>query len=184
MKRLNPLTVMRSPLSGDVPLQLHPLLLSFFPSSFHPPTDGSDRGEGVPFLSNRPQGNERAAAGHETSSQASRPPRPKPLHSRALQRGHFPALWIFVQVKISREPSATKHSITFKWGPVSNAACTSTYFRRAGLSSPLPFYSLLLSSLWLGQTELPLKPGIPPPPPLHLLSIWESQEMNALCGIN
>lgn len=76
--------------------------LSFHSAWFHPSsntthlTDCLFRGRGVPFLSEkkvqRTTGRESVQAGHETSSQPSRPPRPKPLNSQALQQAFSSAV--------------------------------------------------------------------------------------------
>lgn len=135
MNLLNPFTIICSSfflatlLSSSAPSTLsasfsfHSLGVSC-PSNHHPATHPSIQpscsleDKQFPFFQRRKssgqKGSESAQAGHETSSQPSRPPRPKPLNSQAPSSGHFPVLWIFVQVKISKEPAATKHSITFK----------------------------------------------------------------------
>lgn len=115
-----------------------PFLLStsFHSTPFHPPPHPanrrSDRGEGVPFLwekkvqngkrgKKKNGGDERGAPRLDMKPPLSpannrrRPPRPQPLDSRAPSAGVFQRCEFFgAQVKISREPSATKHSITFK----------------------------------------------------------------------
>lgn len=138
MNPLNPSTVIRSSPPGDVPLRLRPLFYSqplfiqrrFIPP-LHPANRRSDRGEGVPFLwekkvqngkrGKKKGGDERGAPRLDMKPPLSlannrrRPPRPQPLDSRAPSAGVFQRCEFFgAQVKISREPSATKHSITFK----------------------------------------------------------------------
>lgn len=114
------------------PLQIHPfysvssLKLHFFPLlfiQFHPPpatTHPTDclieEKEFLFFRRRKSNGRKEERARRQDM---------KPLPNRLAHPGqslstrgpfsrHFLALWIFVQVKISKEPSATKHSITFK----------------------------------------------------------------------
>lgn len=95
--------------SSALPLLL-PLSTSFPPPHFsfsvvsspsnRPPAQPSDRlleEKEFPFFReeespNGRKGRESAQAGHETSSQPSRPPRPKPLNSQALQRAFSSAV--------------------------------------------------------------------------------------------
>lgn len=138
MNPLNPSTVIRSSPPGDVPLRLRPLFYSqplFIQRRFIPPpiqpTDGLIEEKEFPFFGRRKSktvreekkkgGDERGAPRLDMKPPLSpannrrRPPRPQPLDSRAPSAGVFQRCEFFgAQVKISREPSATKHSITFK----------------------------------------------------------------------
>lgn len=117
------------------------------------------------------------------SSQPCRPIKKKTLKSRDVcWRIFFTEFWTFVQVKISKEPLCNSVQ--------SHSSRTLYQTRPPPTLAEQVFLLVFLSSLWLGQTELPLnQASLLPHTPLHtafpfISSIRERQKRNALCGIN
>lgn len=104
-----------APLSWRRSSPAPPLLRRYFPSSFIPqPTvcwrRGSSFSSGEESPPGRAKGSQRAQAGPDPPTQATAPP----LQGPSARRPSGPR--VPAQVEISREPSATKRSITFEWG--------------------------------------------------------------------